>query len=72
VVSCHTEEVFMEQNQSSSSIADDVLHNPEHSKLTSEEIAKAVAHHKKHHPEGTQQKPAPKQAAGKKQGGKPK
>lgn len=62
----------MEQTQSSSSIANDVLHNPEHSKLTSEEIAKAVAHHKKHHPEGAAQNPAPKQGAGKKQGGKPK
>lgn len=62
----------MEQNQTSSSITNDVLHNPEHSKLTSEEIAKAVAHHKKHHPEGKQQNPAPKQDAGKKQGGKTK
>lgn len=62
----------MEQNQDRSSIANDVLHNPEHSKLTSEEIAKAVAHHKKHHPEGTQQNPQPKQSAAKKQGGKPK
>lgn len=62
----------MEQNQTSSSIANDVLHNPEHSKLTSEEIAKALAHHKKHHPEGTQQNQPPKPNAGKRRGGKPK
>lgn len=62
----------MEQRQSSFSIADDVLRNPEHSKLTSEEIAKAIAHHKKHHPEGTPQNLSPKQGAGKRQGGKPK
>jgi hypothetical protein len=51
----------MEKNQSSPSIADDVLRNPEHSKLTPEEIAKAVAHHKKHHPEGNQHSSSPKQ-----------
>ena len=62
----------MEQNQTGSSIADDVLHNPEHSRLTSEEIAKAVAHHKKHHPEGNPQNPLPKQGAGKRRGRKQK
>lgn len=62
----------MEKNQNSSPIANDVLHNPDHSKLTPEEIAKAVAHHKKHHPEGNAQNPQPKQGAGKKQGEKPK
>lgn len=62
----------MEKNQSSPSMPDDVLRNPEHSKLTPEEIAKAVAHHKKHHPEGNQQKPSPNQGAQKKQGEKPK
>lgn len=60
----------MERNQSSSSVPNDVLHNPEHSKLTSEEIAKALAHHKKHHPEGARQNAAPKQGVTKKQGGK--
>ncbi len=30
----------------------DVLHAGPHSTLTAEEIAKAVARHKKHHPEG--------------------
>lgn len=62
----------MEQNQRSSSIADDVLHNPEHSKLTSEEIAKAVARHKKHHPEGAQQNPPQNQGTGDRRGGKAK
>lgn len=62
----------MEKNQSSPSIADDVLRNPDHSRLTPEEIAKAIAHHKKNHPEGNQQNPSPKQGGGNKQGGKPK
>lgn len=62
----------MEPKQNSPSIGDDVLRNPDHSRLTQEEIAKAVAHHKKHHPEGNPQNPPPKQGAGKKQGGKPK
>ena len=62
----------MEKNQSNPSIANDVLHNPEHSKLTPEEIAKAVAHHKKNHPEGKPQNPPPKQGAGKGQSEKAK
>ena len=45
----------MEQSKSDSSIANDVLHSDNHSKLTPEEIAKAVAHHQKHHPEENQQ-----------------
>jgi hypothetical protein len=44
-----------------------VLHSDNHSKLTPEEIAKAVAHHQKHHPEERQQNPA-KGGQGKKQG----
>jgi hypothetical protein len=36
-------------NQSATSISDDVLHIPNTSKLTPEEISKAVAHHNKHH-----------------------
>jgi hypothetical protein len=62
----------MDKNQSSPSIADDVLHNPEHSRLTPEEIAKAIAHHKKNHPNGNPQNSSPKQGDGKKQGEKPK
>ena len=62
----------MDKNQSSPSVADDVLHNPDHSKLTTEEIAKAVAHHKKNHPEGNQQNHSQKQSGQKKQGEKPK
>lgn len=41
----------MDQKQSAPSIQDDVLHPTEHSKLTQEEIAKAVAHHNRHHPQ---------------------
>ncbi len=52
----------MEPNISDAEIAKDVLHNEDHSRLTQEEIAKAIAHHKKkHHPEQEQeQKAAPK------------
>lgn len=57
----------MEQSKSDPSIANDVLHSDNHSKLTPEEIAKAVAHHQKHHPEERQQNPA-KSGQGKKQG----
>jgi hypothetical protein len=39
----------MEQNQPKSSVASDVLHFENQSKLTPEQIAKAVAHHKKGH-----------------------
>lgn len=45
----------METNMSSPEIAKDVLHNEDHSKLTQEEIAKAVAHHNKRHKEDPQQ-----------------
>ena len=41
----------MDSNISSSEIDKDVLHNEDHSKLTQEEIAKAVAHHNKRHKE---------------------
>ncbi len=63
----------MEENISDSAIKSDVLHSEDHSKLTPEEIAKAVAHHNRHH-KGDQQEPAPmKGGSGKKQaGGKPK
>jgi hypothetical protein len=35
-------------NQPATSVSDDVLHIPAVSKMTPEEIAKAVAHHNKH------------------------
>jgi hypothetical protein len=38
----------------------DVLHSENHSKLSDEEIAKAVARHKKHHPDAKVEKVAPK------------
>ena len=57
----------MEQSKSDSSIANDALHSDNHSKLTPEEIAKAVAHHQKHHPEEQQQNSG-KGGQGKKQG----
>lgn len=46
----------MEPNISNAEIANDVLHNEDHKKLTQEEIAKALAHHnKRHHPEAEQE-----------------
>jgi hypothetical protein len=63
----------MEQSKTDQEIANDVLHNDDHSKLTPEEIAKAIAHHNKHHKEDGQQKAQAKGQLGKKQGGnKPK
>ena len=51
----------MEPKISDEAITKDVLHNDDHSKLTQEEIAKALAHHKKrHHPE-EQKAPGKKQ-----------
>lgn len=46
------------------SITEDVLHIPAQTKLTPEEIAKAVAHHNKHHKD-TSQKGLPGAKAGK-------
>jgi len=56
----------MEPNISDAEIAKDVLHNEEHSRLTQEEIAKALAHHKKRHEPEEQKAPrAKKQEKGK-------
>ncbi|MGP8271972.1 MAG: hypothetical protein ACLQLH_18080 [Terracidiphilus sp.] len=55
----------METTKPDNSIANDVLHLGSQSKLSPEEIAKAIAHHKRHH-SGDQ----PQQAAAKAGGGK--
>jgi hypothetical protein len=57
----------MEPNTTSRSIANDVLHSGDHSKLTSAEIAKAVAHHNKRHSEDHIQNAQPKGMLSKKQ-----
>jgi hypothetical protein len=53
----------MEPTKSTDAPADDVLHIEAQSKLTSEEVAKALAHHNRHHhgeqPAAAQAKPAP-------------
>jgi hypothetical protein len=54
----------MEPAKSNNSIADDVLHLGSTSRLSPEEIAKALAHHKRHH--GGNQNTAVKTGAGKK------
>lgn len=61
----------MESTQASSPVANDVLHSDHQSKLTPEEIAKALAHHKKHH-SGEQQQTAPAAGNKKKAGQKAK
>ena len=35
-------------------VSSDVLHSENHSKLSAEEIAKAVQRHNRHHPQGAQ------------------
>jgi hypothetical protein len=56
----------MESNQSSTPFANDVLHIESHSRLSAEEIAKAVAHHKRHHGADRPQSGPAKPGAGKK------
>lgn len=53
---------------SDQSIKDDVLRSTGHSQLTQEEIAKAIAHHNRHHPKDTMDMSA-KKGAGKSPGG---
>ncbi len=43
--------VMSSTNRPLVSAIDDVLHIPSVSKMTPEEIAKAVAHHNRHHPD---------------------
>jgi hypothetical protein len=57
----------MEENKSDSAIKNDVLRSEDHSRLTPEEIAKAVAHHNRHH-KGDHKENAPKKGdSGKKE-----
>jgi len=56
----------MQENISDSTTKSDVLHSENHYKLTPEEVAKAVAHHNRHH-KGDQKQNAPKKAVPMKQ-----
>ncbi len=56
----------MEKTESNASIQDDVLHLGSETKLSPEEIAKALAHHNKHHHGDQPAQAAAKVAAGKK------
>jgi hypothetical protein len=58
-------EIFMEPTKTDPAVANDVLHLGG-SKLTPEEIAKALAHHKRHHSGDQPQQAAAKVAGGKK------
>ena len=57
----------MEPATTNNPITDDVLHLGSQTKLSAEAIAKAVAHHKKHH-SGDQPEKAAMHAAGTKKG----
>jgi hypothetical protein len=59
-------EESMESTESTTPVANDVLHFENHSKLSAEEIAKAVAHHKHHHGEDQPQGSPAKPVSGKK------
>jgi hypothetical protein len=56
-----------ENAQSTGSVERDVLHIPSQSSMSPEEIAKALAHHQRHHG-GEQPQAAAKTGSGKKQG----
>ena len=57
----------METSKPTGSVASDVLHFENHPKLSAEEIAKALAHHKKRHGGGSSSQNAPaKMGPGKK------
>jgi hypothetical protein len=61
----------METSKPDNSVESDVLHLGSPSKLSPEEIAKALAHHKRHHSGNQPQQAAAKLAGGKKgKGGK--
>jgi hypothetical protein len=59
-------EKSMETTKSDTSITNDVLHLGSESKLSAEAIAKAVAHHNRHHSGDQPQQAAAKAGAGKK------
>ena len=59
----------MEDKKPTLDTSSDVLHIPSQTKLTPEQVAKAVAHHNRHHPTDQQRQPAKaatKEAPGKK------
>jgi len=56
----------METAKPTTSVASDVLHFDNQSKLSAEEIAKAIAHHKRHHGGEHQQNAPAKAGSGKK------
>jgi hypothetical protein len=60
----------METNKPDNSITNDVLHLGSPSHLSPEEIAKAVAHHKRHHSGDQPQQAAAKVAGGNKPAGR--
>lgn len=47
----------MDKPQGPLDVSGDILHIPPQTRLTAEEIAKARAHHKRHHPDEQRQAP---------------
>jgi hypothetical protein len=64
---CLKQEEQMETTESNTSIKDDVLHLGSATKLSDEEIAKALAHHNRHHGGSKPEDAAAQAATGKKQ-----
>jgi hypothetical protein len=60
----------MESAGSNNTVANDVLHLGAQSKLSPEEIAKAIAHHNRHHGSGQPQSATATAGGGKKQPGR--
>ena len=58
----------METKKPDPAIEKDVLRNEDHSRLTPEEVAKAIAHHNKKHKGDAQQSAQKKGEPGRKQG----
>jgi hypothetical protein len=57
----------MDKPQAPNDVSGDVLHIPPQTRLSAEEIAKARAHHKRHHPEQQRQTPGKTSTGRKKQ-----
>jgi hypothetical protein len=56
----------MENNQNSTNLSSDVLHFENHSKLSAEDVAKAVQRHNREHKGDTQKAMRPAKTSGKK------
>jgi hypothetical protein len=65
------QEEQMNTPETNAATQDEILHSGPDTKLSDEEIAKAVAHHNRHHAGNKPQDAGAEAATGKKQAGKP-